>query len=88
MNYVRCIRLSIVKYNNSIKILYYYVGMLVLCSKFPVLSRSASLAFLWEGTFRDDTITGRARREFVSPMQPFCLVTHRYFSLRDERKCL
>ena len=30
--YFRCIRLSIVNYNNSIKIVYYYVGMLVLCS--------------------------------------------------------
>ena len=58
MNYIR---LSIVNYNNSFKILYYYVGMLVF-----VLSPSASLPFSRGGTFRDDTITGWARREFVS----------------------
>ena len=55
--------------------------------QFFVLSRSASLAFFRWGTFRDDTITGWARRELVFHAA-VCLVTHRYFSLLDETKWL
>ena len=74
-------RSSIVNSNDNIKILYYYLDMLVLsmpfCAAFffSFFSRSVSLAALWGSIFRDDTII----------MQSFCLVTQRSFPLRGRR---
>ena len=60
--YFRRIRLSIVNSYNSIKILYYYVGMFVLfmtfVQQFFVISRTLLAPKLCGGTFRDDTVIG------------------------------
>ena len=84
-----CSRLLIVYSNNSIKILYYYVGMLVLF----IHLYAAVVCFVTQGCFSFFVgrhlswrhSNGPARRE-LNPMQPFCLVTHHSFPLSDKTK--